>query len=146
MIEELAIVTSLEQSGQVWVKRLNASACGGCMQQSSCGSASIAQMLPKREFLIDSPFDLTVGDQVNIALDETHFLFSSVLLYLLPLLLMLAGVIVGDLLLDPSIKGLLPPLALVFLLLAFAIIHCVQSQLLLQFCFKPQIVDKLAAG
>lgn len=143
MIEEIALVTRIDSPGHFWIKRLNNSACSACMQKSSCGSASISQLLPKREFLVESPIALNTGDQVKIALDEAHLLFSSVLLYLIPLLLMLASVILGDLLLPKDLRDMtLPFLALTSLLLAFVFIHRIQSRLLLHFCFKPQVLEK----
>ena len=144
MIEEAAVVTRVGD-GQTWIKSLQSSACGGCMQQQSCGTATLAKILPKREFAVDSEMALRVGDQVMVAIDDAHLLLTSLLLYLLPLLLMFAGLGLAEYFL-PAAADWLPEIALLTLLLSFWLIHSSQHVLLLQLCFKPQIVRKLGDG
>lgn len=142
MIEEAAIVTRIAD-GQVWIKSLQSNACGGCMQQASCGTATLAKWLPKREFAIDCDRMLRIGDQVQVAIDDTHVLLSSLVLYLLPLLTMLAGVGLASAFLPATVTASwLPEIALSILLSAFWLIHRLQNPLLMHFCFKPQIVAK----
>lgn len=143
MIEEAAIVIRVEP-GQTWIKSLQSGACGGCIQQSSCGTATLAKLLPKREFAVDCALTLQVGDHVSVAIDDAHLLQSSLLLYLLPLLLMLAGVGLGNVILPAALADAwLPEIALSALLLAFGLIHRLQTPLLLYFCYRPQIIRKL---
>lgn len=143
MIEEAAIVTRVAK-GQVWIRSLQSGACGGCMQKATCGTATLAKWLPKREFAIDCDRDLLVGDQVRVAIDDSHLLLSSLVLYLLPLLTMLAGVGMANVFLPVAVSNSwLPEIALSVLLLAFWVIHRFQNFLLLCFCFNPQIVGKL---
>ena len=142
MIEESAIVTRVERD-QVWIKSLQNGACGGCVQQSSCGTAMLSKWLPKREFAVDCDSRLQVGDKVRIAIDDSHLLLSSLVLYLLPLLLMLLGIGVAEFLLPrPILDNWLPEIALITLLLAFWLIHHFQNFLLIHLCFKPQIIAK----
>ncbi|MCQ8102482.1 SoxR reducing system RseC family protein [Methylomonas sp. SURF-2] len=143
MIEETAIVTRIED-GQVWIKSLQGGACGGCMQQSSCGTASLSKWLPKREFAVESDQALTVGDQVRVGIDDSHVLLSSIVLYLLPILVMLLGVGLANSFLSPAFtEAWLPELSLGLLLATFWVIHKLQHVLLLYFCFRPQIVGRL---
>lgn len=142
MIEEAAVVTRVGD-GQTWIKSLQSSACGGCMQQQSCGTATLAKILPKREFAVDSELVVRAGDRVMVAIDDAHLLLTSVLLYLLPLLVMLAGVGLAESYLPPIAADWLPEIALLVLLGSFWLIHRFQNLLLLQLCFKPQIVRKL---
>ncbi|MDD1612912.1 MAG: SoxR reducing system RseC family protein [Methylococcaceae bacterium] len=144
MIEEIAIVTRTG-NGRVWIKSRQNSACSGCMQQDACGAATISKLFPGRELAVDCPLSLQVGDRVRVAIDDSHLLFSSVLLYVLPLLIMLAGVGLADALLPASEAGAwLPEIALLNLLLAFWLIHRLQPLILLLICVKPQIVARLA--
>lgn len=145
MIEEAAIVTRVD-AGRTWIKSRQSSACGGCMQQQSCGTATLAKILPKREFAVDSELALQVGDRVMVAIDDAHLLLTSLLLYLLPLLLMLAAVGLAAHYLPAMAGDWLPEIALLALLLSFWLIHRSQHVLLLQLCFKPQIVRKLGDG
>lgn len=142
MIEETAIVTRIA-SGQVWIKSRQDGACGGCAQQSSCGTATLSKLLPKREFSIDCDLPLHVGDEVLVAVDDSHLLVSSLLLYLLPLLPMMLGVALADAFLPSTFTDTwLPLLALSLLLTAFRLIHVFQDFFLPRLCFKPQIVGK----
>ena len=143
MIEETAIVTRVAD-GQAWIKSLQSGACGGCMQQTSCGTATLSKWLPKREFAVDSDRLLAVGDRVRVGIDDSHVLLSSLLLYLLPILVMLIGVGVADRFFPAVFSDeWLPELAFTLLLLTFWIIHKLQNLFLLYFCFRPQIVGKL---
>jgi sigma-E factor negative regulatory protein RseC len=143
VIEESAVVTKIDNQ-QVWIKSLQSGACGGCMQQTSCGTATLSKLLPKREFAVDCDLTLKVGDQVKVAIDDSHLLFSSLLLYLLPLLIMLVGVTLADFWLPVAVSEVwLPVMALLLLLTAFWAIHRFQALLLLHFCFRPQIVEKI---
>lgn len=127
MIEEQAIVTRVEH-GQVWIKSLQSGGCGGCAQQTSCGTATLAKLLPKREFAVDCDLDLQEGDRVSVAIDNSQLLFSSLLLYLLPLLVMLAGVGLANALLPAAVaEAWLPEIALLILLLAFWLIRRFQA-------------------
>ncbi len=142
MIEEAAVVTRISD-GQTWIKSLQTSACSGCGQQQSCGTATLAKILPKREFAVDSDLVLQAGDRVTVAIDDTHLLLTSVLLYLVPLVLMLSGVGLAEHYLPVGVGDWLPEIALLSLLFSFWLINRSQHVLLLQLCFKPQIVRKL---
>ncbi|OAI16943.1 sigma E positive regulator RseC/MucC [Methylomonas lenta] len=143
MIEETAIVTRV-MDGQVWIKSLQSGACGGCSQQSSCGTATLSKWLPKREFSVECDRSLKVGDQVKVAIDDSQLLLSSLLLYLLPLLITLTGVGLANTFLPVTLTDAwLPEMALSLLLLTFWLINRLQSLLLLYFCFRPQILGKL---
>lgn len=139
MIEERAVVTRLN-NGQVWIRRLQSGACGACAQQSSCGTATLSQLLPKREFAVDCPIDVKAGDSVVVAIDDAHLLATSLLLYGLPLLAMF--LVVGIAAWFPVVDTWLPEIALGSLLLAFLTIHRFQAVFLLHFCFKPQVVRR----
>jgi len=142
MIEERAIVTRTAP-GQVWIKRLQSGACGGCMQQASCAGGTVAKILPKREFAVECEMVLNAGDEVVVAIDDVHLLSTSLLLYVLPLFLMLLAVGVANQFLPVSLADFyLPVVALVSLLLAFWLVHRFQAVFLLHVCFKPQIVRR----
>jgi len=143
MSEEIAVVTRSE-NGKVWIKSLQNSACGGCAQQASCATATLAKWLPPREFPVDAGVDLNVGDKVCVSIDASALLLGSVLLYLSPLLLMLAGVGLADRLLPQAMADdWLPEIALSVLLLAFALIHRLQTRLLPLFVLRTRITGKV---
>ena len=139
MIEEQAIVTRIEPN-QVWIKSLQSSACGGCVQQTSCGTATLAKLLPKREFALDCELNLKVGDCVRVQIDDSHLSLSSLLLYLLPLIVTLTMVGFANPL--PILETWLPEISLATLLLTFWLIHRFHAPLLVRFSLKPLIVCK----
>lgn len=139
MIEEIAIVTRTG-NGRVWIKSRQNSACGGCVQQASCGTAAVAKLLPNRELEVDNPLGLQAGDQVRVAIDDAYLLSGSVLLYLLPLLLVFAAIGLASVYLPAEVAdSWMPEIALTGLLLAFGAIHHLQKRLL-RFVVKPIII------
>lgn len=141
MIEGIATVTRVE-SGQVFIKSLQSSACGGCRQISGCTSAAVSSMLPKREFTIESDLMLQQGDCVRVQIDDAHLVLSSLLMYLLPLVVTLTVVCLMNVFL-PMIETWLPEITLATLLITFWLIHLFQAPLLVRFSLKPQIVGKI---
>lgn len=138
MIEEIAVVTRTG-NGRIRIKSRQNSACGGCMQKESCGTAVLGKQLPNRELEVDCLLDLQVGDQVRVAIDDARLLSGSALLYLLPLLIMLAGVGLANAYLPAeAADSWMPEIALSGLLLAFRAIHHLQKRLL-RFVGKPLI-------
>ncbi|MCQ8116911.1 SoxR reducing system RseC family protein [Methylomonas rosea] len=143
MIEEAAVVTRVSD-GRTWIKSLQSSACSGCAQHQSCGTATLAKVLPKREFAVDCEINLQAGDHVMVAIDDSQLLLTSLLLYLVPLIFMLLGVGLAEAWLPPPYNtDCLPEVALATLLSGFWLINRSQNLLLLHLCFKPQIVKKL---
>jgi sigma-E factor negative regulatory protein RseC len=140
MIEEIAIVTRAE-GGRVWLKSRQGSACGGCVQKTSCTTAALAELAPGRELEVESPPGLQVGDPVRVAIGDAQLLSGSVLLYLLPLLIMLAGIALAKALLPAAAaEAWMPEIALAGLLSAFGGIHRLQKRLLRR-AGKPVIIS-----
>lgn len=140
MIEETALVTRVE-NGRVWIKSQQGGACGSCMQQSSCGTATLAKWLPKREFALDCTLPLQSGDQVRVSIDDSGLLAGSVLIYLLPLLLMLLAVTVTAYVI-PAGSAWLPELSISVLLLSFIGIHRLLACDSVSVRFRLSIVGK----
>ncbi|MDD4914087.1 MAG: SoxR reducing system RseC family protein [Methylococcales bacterium] len=142
MIEEQAVVTRIAD-GQVWIRSLHAGGCGGCMQKAACVTATMAKLLPKREFSVDCDMTLQAGDQVVVAIDDAHLLSTSLLLYMAPILAMLTAVGIASQSMPAAVaESWLPVIALVSLLTVFWLIHRFQALFLLHFCFKPQIIRR----
>jgi sigma-E factor negative regulatory protein RseC len=141
MIEEIAVVTRVE-TGRLWIRRRQNGACGGCIQQSTCGTSAMAQWLPKREFAVECAVSVRVGDPVRVAIDDSHVLLGSALLYLLPLLAMLTGVGWAKALLPTVADAWLPEIALTGLLLAFWAIHHLQKRLIGRLLEPTIILDE----
>lgn len=87
MLSELATVEQVTTSG-VWVSTRTLTTCSSCQQQSNCATGIIAKALPGRQQRLFVPTDevLLSGQQVEIAIESTAVLQSSLLVYGLPLL------------------------------------------------------------
>ena len=97
MIEEIATVSAV-YDGQVEVVCFSKSACGACKQNSHCGTGIVSKALPARDhrFVIATELALTVNQQVRISIPEHSLLRSVLLVYLLPLLLVMAGALLAS--------------------------------------------------
>ena len=140
MIEETAIVTRVDH-GRVWIKSQPGSACAGCLQHSSCGTATLSKLLPKREFAVNCELPLKIGDQVRVALDDTGLLMGALLVYLLPLLVMLLMVAAVNEFSTASAYWL-PEVALLSLLMTFWCIRRLHTIWLPNNRFRLLIVAK----
>lgn len=94
MIEEVARVT-WSGAGVVRVEAARNSACGQCSSRASCSQGALSQWSRGRtvEIEVQNPDNLPLqpGQQVLIGLEEGGLMRASLLLYLLPLLMLVAG-------------------------------------------------------
>ncbi|MDY6891055.1 MAG: SoxR reducing system RseC family protein [Pseudomonadota bacterium] len=101
MIEELATVT-WSGPGVARVEAARISACAQCSRRSGCGQGALSQWSRGRnveiEVLNPDNLPLTPGQQVLIGLEEGSLLRASLLLYLLPLLMLVAGALFASVL------------------------------------------------
>ncbi|OOF45055.1 SoxR reducing system RseC family protein [Rodentibacter trehalosifermentans] len=91
MLKENAVVIGYE-NGLAKVKCQSPSACGQCAAQKSCGSASLSELNGKRGehiFTVETMMPLREGQVVEIGLEEKSMLYSALLMYIVPLLVLL---------------------------------------------------------
>ncbi len=143
-MSEISAIVTRSENGTVWIKSLQNNACGGCMQQAACGTGALAKLLPNREYPVEGAFDVQIGDRVCVTVAESTVLFSSLLLYLVPLLVVFAGVGLASAVMPAALADdWLPEIALALLLLAFGGIQRMQTRLLRLFSSKPTITKKV---
>lgn len=101
MIEEQAVVIS-GAAGLATVEIERKVACGLCGQKRGCGNATWGKLLGHRTQSITAKnsIDAQVGEHVVLGIDERVFLRSVFYLYIVPLLGMLLGAILADVLLE----------------------------------------------
>lgn len=93
MIEESGRVVAVE-AGAVWVETLRKSTCGSCAANAGCGQGLMDKLgVSARRGHVRALSDLrlTVGDSVVIGVREDLLLRAALLVYLLPLLGLLAA-------------------------------------------------------
>lgn len=95
MLEEQGLVVAIEPDA-LWVETVQTSTCGACRARSGCGQrilagvlrgASRIRVLPGRR----GAADFHLGQQVTIGIPGDVVVASSLALYLVPLLAMLAA-------------------------------------------------------
>lgn len=98
MLEAEGIVVKSGAEG-VFVETSRASACGSCISRKNCGTTTLNQLLGSKasSFKVLDPIGVSAGERVVIGIEESTLLMSSLLVYLLPLALLLAGAILGSL-------------------------------------------------
>ncbi|GAA0702469.1 SoxR reducing system RseC family protein [Marinobacterium maritimum] len=99
MIEEVALVSAVGPEG-VRVTAARTSACAQCASKSNCSQGVLSQWGQGKTVEIDvqNPEALPVqlGQQVVIGLEEGSLVRASLLLYLLPLLMLILGALLGS--------------------------------------------------
>ncbi len=98
MIEETAQVVRVAD-GEVWVETRRQSTCSSCAAEKGCGTATLSRVLGNRRTRIRvlSEQPLQVGDRVVIGIAEQALVRGSLAVYAVPLLLLLAGAVLGEL-------------------------------------------------
>ncbi len=96
MLLETAHVVAVE-ADSVWVETISRSTCGSCAAQSGCGHSLLNRIAAGRRNYIQAfsgPLaarDCSVDDHVRISIPEQVIVKGSMLVYMVPLILMLAG-------------------------------------------------------
>lgn len=119
-MEQVVKVRRLLPEGRAEVIRVRESACSGdCHQCSGCGAAQQTLLLTA-----ENPIGARVGDLVVISSTSAVVLKAAAVLYMLPLVLFLAGYLLGQLLWQ---RGALPGLC--GLVLGIAVIKIYDKRL-----------------
>jgi len=98
MIEENAHV--VESEGEyAWVETERRSSCGSCSAKG-CGTGALSQILGRRtqRMKVLNPIGAKAGDEVVLGIREQALLQGSLAVYIVPLLAMLAGGLLGEVL------------------------------------------------
>lgn len=145
MIEERALVLERigERAGEgqkVKVKTQRESACSSCELKSGCGQGALAKIAGGKgvELELENRFGAKPGDIVLVAIPEHGLLKASVLMFLFPLLGMLAGAIVAAqvLMLEESYVALVGVLSL---FVGFALVSKYSERYQRDPAFMPQM-------
>ena len=96
MIEETGRVVAVEE-GAVWVETIRQSACQSCSAKSGCGHSALSKLGRQSVHLrAGTTQSYTVGDEVVIGVPEQVVVTSSLLAYIMPLVLALVFAIPVD--------------------------------------------------
>jgi sigma-E factor negative regulatory protein RseC len=102
VIVEPGKVMAVEADG-VWVETANQSACSRCAARKGCGQSLLAQVDGHRSYIKVryagyAASDFKEGDAIEIGVDESAVLRGSLLVYCTPLIGLLGGALLGNIL------------------------------------------------
>ncbi len=97
MLEMRAIVIQVEGE-DASVQPLNTGGCGHCDSEGGCGSGTLTKVFcsnKPRHFKVRNQARAKVGDEVQVSIPDGVLLRGAVKMYVLPLILLLAGGVAG---------------------------------------------------
>ena len=97
MLEMRAIVIQVEGE-EASVQPLDTGGCGHCDGEGGCGSGTLAKLFcshKPRHFKVSNEVRAKVGDEVQVSIPDGALLRGAVKMYVLPLILLLAGGFAG---------------------------------------------------
>lgn len=96
MIEETALIVEADEH-YVWAEAASSSSCSHCSANQACGTASLQKWFkrkPNRLRLVNNQ-DVKPGERVVIGIPEQALVKGSFIIYMLPLLFLIAGALCG---------------------------------------------------
>jgi sigma-E factor negative regulatory protein RseC len=97
MLEMRAIVIQVE-GDEASVQPLGTSGCGHCNSEGGCGSGALTKLFcsnKPRNFKVNNEVQAKVGDEVQVTIPDGALLRGAMKMYVVPLILLLAGGIAG---------------------------------------------------
>ncbi len=99
MIQESGVVIKVDGLS-AWVETQRKSACDTCSANKACGNAVLNKVMGRKRNVVqvESIQGLLVGDRVVMGMHESALVKGSLAIYIVPLLLMLALALTGEIL------------------------------------------------
>ncbi len=143
MITEPGIVTKTQET-TAWIKTTRSSACKVCEARGSCDTASRHREM---HFQVDNTIGVRTGDHVIVGIETRSLLFLTFLLYVCPVLMLLAGAFAGNALapfLDVNPSAAAAFLGFGLFIVTFFILHKKNNSISMQHRYRPFLVRKQA--
>lgn len=139
MVTKEGIITGSFEN-KVWVKTIRSKTCDSCDSKDSCETASKAQELTIQ---LDNSLNASIGDRVVVGFRTAPLLKVTFLLYIFPIILLIAGAAAGDALAmkidtDPSITSLIS--GFICFSFAFAVIRVINNAWAKKEEFQPYLM------
>lgn len=129
-----------KESGQSLVKVIKTSACSHC--DKKCMLAQDSHEVEEMEVLVNDPIGAEVGSLVELEMASKPVLFSAFVVYLLPLVAIIAGYFVGNILFNSvvanaEVAGIIG--SVIAFLLSFLMLRFFDHQAGARSYFHPEI-------
>jgi sigma-E factor negative regulatory protein RseC len=98
MIEMRAIVIQLDGK-EASVQPVGTGGCGHCDSEGGCGSGTLTKVFcgdKPRQFKVRNEVNAGIGDEIQVSIPDGVLLRGAIKMYVLPLILLLAGGMAGD--------------------------------------------------
>ena len=100
-LTEPATIVALDEKN-IWVETHRQGTCNACRANTTCGQGLVNRLLPGRVHYLrinraaGLAGDIAIGDRVELSVPQGAVLRSSLLVYLLPLVLLISGALIGE--------------------------------------------------
>ena len=130
-------------SGTAWVKTFRSSACEGCTAKGSCHGMGGEQEVEVKAI---NTAGARIGDRIVLSVETTSLLKATFLIYVFPIILLLVGAALGQVLapfieLDPSVLPVL--LGFAFFSAALIIIKARANKMAQKNDYQPKVTKIL---
>jgi sigma-E factor negative regulatory protein RseC len=97
LVEEQGVIVSLH-GGMASIAPLAQTGCKSCPSNGICGTSFLAPLFGKKQRLLVAKniINAKPGDQVTIGLNRMALVFASLMVYILPLMMLVIGAILGE--------------------------------------------------
>ena len=92
MASEEGVIIRIDAAG-TWVRTVRSEACDSCSSKGACHTMGGGQEM---EVAVLNPIQARVGDRVILKLDASPLLKATFLIYMFPILLLMAGAAAGE--------------------------------------------------
>jgi sigma-E factor negative regulatory protein RseC len=96
MIEETGVVVEIDDN-HAWVEAASSSSCSQCSANQGCGTASLQKWFKRKpnRLRVAKSQDVMPGERVVIGIPEQALVRGSFMIYMVPLLSLIAGALIG---------------------------------------------------
>jgi sigma-E factor negative regulatory protein RseC len=146
MIEEKGKVVALEDDW-VWVQTERKTVCGQCAANKGCGTSVLAKVFGNKSssIAVIKTLPAQVGDEVIIGIEENSLVKGSLLIYALPLVLLIAFGLLGEVVSAQVLLSNTDILTVVFSVFGFAVgfvwLKHISSQIRLDPRYQPKLLQ-----
>ncbi|MGA1826191.1 MAG: SoxR reducing system RseC family protein [bacterium] len=136
---EEGIVIKIDNA-TAWVKIIKSASCKGCSAKVFCSSSDNENQM---EVETINSIGAQIGDRVTIGLQTASYLKISCLLYLFPILSMIAGAIIGEKVASEYLfhtSALSALFGFLFFLLSLFVVKLVANKIAKKKEYKPKIL------
>jgi sigma-E factor negative regulatory protein RseC len=146
MIEEQGKVVAVKDDW-VWVQTERKTVCGQCSANKGCGTSVLAKVFGNKtsSIAVIKSLPVQVGDEVVIGIEENSLVKGSLLIYAMPLVLLIAFGLLGEVVSAQVLLSNTDILTVLFSVFGFAVgfiwLKHISSQIRLDPRYQPKLLQ-----